>query len=135
MRKSIIILIVVLFFFGCVSTPIRIPGKQCAKLPKEDLEVLGYAEGSSTGIMLFQFIPIGQNDRYVKAYNEAVDSLGGDCLLDAQISERWFWAYVLNGYIAHVSGNVVKQKIKNVPSENVSPEKVPSENLPSEKGK
>ncbi len=120
MQKSVIILIAVTLILGCSSVPLRIPGNQCM-LPKENYEVIGQGEGSATGIMLFNFIPIGQNDRFVNAYNGAVNSMGGDCLIDAQISESWFWAYVLNGYSTTIKGTVVKLK-KKVPSEKVTSE-------------
>ena len=83
------------------------------KSPTTDIskyEILGEGSGSSTGVMLFQFIPIRQNQRFERAYNEAINSLGGDKLLNPVISERWFWAYVLNGYITTVTGTVVKEK-------------------------
>lgn len=71
--------------------------------------ILGEAEGYSTGIMLFQFIPIKQNDRFNEAYQDALNQLGGTCLTDPVIQEKWFWAYVLNGYGFSVKGTVVKE--------------------------
>lgn len=58
--------------------------------------------------MLFNIIPINQNDRFQKAYEEALQSKQGDRLLNPVIEEHWFWAYVLNGYIFKVKGTVVK---------------------------
>jgi hypothetical protein len=60
--------------------------------------------------MLFQFIPITQNDRFVEAYREALVQSGGTRLVDVTIEERRFWAYVLNGYIFHVKGTGVVEK-------------------------
>jgi len=90
---------------GCVSEPLKIDMR-----PKSNYEELGEGEGRATGIMLFNFIPIMQNDRFVNAYDAAVKSRGGDALLNPEISERWFWAYVLNGYINTVRGTVIKYK-------------------------
>jgi hypothetical protein len=73
-------------------------------------EVLGEGEGSSTGIMLFQFIPIGQNDRFERAYYYAVESKGGDALMNVVVTEDWFWAWLLNGYKTTVRGTVIKYK-------------------------
>ena len=60
--------------------------------------------------MLFQFIPIQQNDRFVRAQNAAIASRGGDALINVEVQEDWFWAWILNGYQTTVSGDVVKLK-------------------------
>jgi hypothetical protein len=92
---------------GCTSAPLRVPTLQ-NQSPARDYEVLGEGEGEATGIMLFQVIPIGQNDRFEKAYDRAVKSKGGDRLIDPVITEKWFWAYILNGYTTTIRGTVVK---------------------------
>jgi hypothetical protein len=91
---------------GCVSDPL-----QFRKCDMTHATVLGVAEGTSTGIMLFNIIPINQNHRFSTAYQDAVSSLGGTCLTDVTIQEKWFWAYVLNGYNFTVKGTVVKEGI------------------------
>ena len=48
--------------------------------------------------MLFQFIPIGQNNRFSRAQNAAIERNGGDAMINTQVQESWFWAWVLNGY-------------------------------------
>ena len=100
--------IVGLLAAGCVSQPLKFPTTE--ELSKQKYDVLGEAEGEATGLMLFQFIPIGQNERYVKAYDKAVQSKGGDALINASVQENWFWAWVLNGYQTHVRGTVIKYK-------------------------
>ena len=105
MRTFLFSLTVMLLLSACSSVPLHIPS-----LENREYEVLGQAEGSATGIMLFQFIPIGQNDRFQNAYRTAVESRGGDALLDTVIEERWFWAYLLNGYITTVRGTVIRYK-------------------------
>lgn len=76
----------------------------------EQYTVLGHSEGKATGVMLFQFIPIQQNDRFVRAQNAAIKAKGGDALINAQVREDWFWGWVLNGYTTTVSGDVIKLK-------------------------
>lgn len=93
---------------GCVSQPLKFPTVE--QLNKGSYDVLGEGEGEATGLMLFQFIPIGQNQRYVRAYEAAVKSKGGDALIDPTVEENWFWAYILNGYQTHVKGTVIKYK-------------------------
>lgn len=89
---------------GCSSVPLVIS----TPTPEQKYEVLGEGYGQATGIMLFNIIPIRQNQRFVRAYNAAVQSKGGDRLINLTIKEQWFWAYIMNGYITSVSGTVVK---------------------------
>jgi hypothetical protein len=90
---------------GCVSQPLKFPS--AADLSK-GYTVVGEAEGQATGLMLFGVIPIGQNERFVKAYDAAVKSKGADALIDVTIQENWFWAYVLDGYSTKVTGTAIK---------------------------
>ncbi len=96
----------ILMITACHSVPLQIPTVP----PAPDEEVLGPTSGNSTGIMLFGFIPINQNDRFQAAYNEALHSKGATRLVNPVITEKWFWAYVLNGYSFTVSGTAVKKK-------------------------
>ena len=90
---------------GCASQPLKIP-----TVTKANYDTLGEGQGEATGIMLFNVIPIGQNERFVRAYQAAVKSKNGDALVDPQISENWFWGYILNGYSTKISGTVIKYK-------------------------
>lgn len=91
---------------GCVSQPLTFP--TTAEVSKGNYNVLGPGEGEATGLMLFDVIPIGQNERFVKAYDAAVKSKDGDALIDPTIQEHWFWGYILDGYSTKVSGTVIK---------------------------
>lgn len=91
---------------ACQSTQVRIPTAPVG--PNE--KALGPTEGSSTGMLLFGCIPIKQNERFQDAYNQAVQKAGGTRLTDVTISERWWWGYVLNGYVFKVQGTAVANK-------------------------
>ena len=91
---------------ACQSTPMKLPSASIGPNEKS----LGQTEGSSTGIMLLGFIPIIQNTRFENAYAEAVQKGGGTRLTDITVSEKWFWALVLNGYIFTVQGTAVGNK-------------------------
>ena len=104
MRRLIPMAIIGALLAGCTSAPLKFP-----KCDMTNAKVLGESEGESVGIMLFNIIPINQNDRFKNAYEEAVTKLGGTCLTDPVIEETWFWAYVLNGYVFKVKGTVVKE--------------------------
>jgi len=106
-RVLILLAALMIFTIGCASTPLRMPTPNTL-VPNKDYEVLGEGEGEATGIMLFQVIPIGQNDRFELAYERAVKSKGGNRLIDPVVSENWFWAVILNGYTTKVRGTVVK---------------------------
>ena len=104
MKKLLLFAAVATLMAGCTSDALVF-----RKCDMSNAKVLGAAEGESTGIMLFQLIPIGQNDRFRNAYNDALSKLGGTCLTDPVIEEKWFWAYVLNGYSFKVKGTVIRE--------------------------
>ena len=108
MKKVSLLLgaVLLLVTAACHSTQVRIPTAPVG--PNE--KTLGSTEGSSVGMLLFGFIPINQNERFSNAYNQAVQKAGGTRLTDVTISERWWWGYVLNGYIFKVQGTAVANK-------------------------
>lgn len=91
---------------ACQSTNLRFPSAPIGPNEKS----LGPTEATSTGIMLFGFIPINQNTRFENAMAEAAQKAGGTRLTDVTISERWFWALVLDGFIFKVQGTAVGNK-------------------------
>ncbi len=91
---------------ACHSTQVKIPTAPVGANEKS----LGPTEGQSVGMLLFGAIPINQNERFEKAYNQAVQKAGGSRLTDVTISERWWWGYVLNGYVFKVQGTAVTNK-------------------------
>ncbi|MCP1446625.1 hypothetical protein J3D54_005757 [Pseudomonas sp. GGS8] len=55
-------------------------------------------------------IPIQQNNRFIRAQDAAIKAKGGDAMINTQVQENWFWAWVLTGYTTKISGDVVKLK-------------------------
>lgn len=107
--RSISLLIgslVLLTTVACQSTNLHF---QAAPIGPNE-KSLGPTEATSTGIMLFGFIPINQNTRFENAMAEAAQKAGGTRLTDVTISERWFWAFVLDGFIFKVQGTAVGNK-------------------------
>ncbi|MDE1169052.1 MAG: hypothetical protein PW845_27625 [Pseudomonas sp.] len=90
---------------ACTGTPMK-----TQQLDSQQYTVIGHSEASATGIMLFGIIPIQQNTRFVRAQQAAIKAKGGDALVNTQVQEKWFWAWVLSGYTTTVSGDVVKLK-------------------------
>ncbi|MFT7669223.1 MAG: hypothetical protein ACI8X5_001923 [Planctomycetota bacterium] len=94
-----------LLLASCNSTVLSIPTG--AMGPEE--QILGPVEAKVTGIMLFQIIPIGQNERFAGAYSEALaQQPGATRLVDVEIEETWWWGYIMNGYGFTVRGTAVK---------------------------
>ncbi len=91
---------------ACQSTPLHFPGDPIGPNEKS----LGPTEATSVGIMLFQVIPINQNTRFEDAMREAAAKAGGTRLTDVTISERWFWAWLLDGFVFKVEGTAVGSK-------------------------
>ncbi len=109
MRRSIATALVAataLCLTACTGVPVKMSDG-----PRADEIVVGDVSGSSTGVMLFQFIPIGQNPRFQVAHDRAMaQAPGATRLANAEISENWFWAYILNGYKTTVKGTAVRAK-------------------------
>ena len=91
---------------ACQSTRVQIPTAPIGPNEKS----LGPTWGDDVGMLLFGFIPIRQNDRFLSAYNEAVQKAGATRLTDVTISERWWWGYVILGYVFKVEGTAVTNK-------------------------
>ena len=104
MKKILILLIILVLTYACASRPMQLT----SNAQKGTYEILGEGAGSATGIMLFNFIPFGQNKRFEEAYKKAIESKGGDALINTVVTERWYWAYIFNGYITTVKGTVIK---------------------------
>ena len=90
---------------GCTGTAMK-----THQYDSNQYTVVGHSEASATGLMLLGLIPIGQNDRFVRAQTSAIQAKGGDALINTQVQEKWFWAWVLNGYTTKISGDVIKLK-------------------------
>ncbi len=92
---------------GCVGHYYKMP------TPPVDLtkyEVVAEGEETATGIMLFQLIPIQQNSKVARATQALMEAYGGDAVTNVQVRERWFWAWVLNGYKTDVRATVLRRK-------------------------
>ncbi|MDB6143913.1 MAG: lipoprotein [Pseudomonas sp.] len=100
-------LLLVMAISGCTGTPMK-----TEHLDSSQYTVIGHSEAKATGLMLFGLIPIQQNNRFVRAQSSAIQAKGGDAMINTQVQENWFWAWILSGYTTTVSGDVVK--LKNV---------------------
>ncbi|MBT2339544.1 MULTISPECIES: hypothetical protein [Pseudomonas] len=92
---------------GCTGAPMK-----TQHYDSSQYTVVGHSEASATGLLLLGVIPIRQNSRFVRAQTAAIRAKGGDAMINTQVQENWFWAWVLTGYTTSVSGDVIK--LKNV---------------------
>lgn len=90
---------------GCTGTAMK-----TQQYDSSQYTIVGHSEASATGLMLFGLIPIRQNSRFVRAQDAAIKAKGGDAMINTQVQENWFWAWVLTGYTTTISGDVVKLK-------------------------
>ncbi|MFP0195579.1 MULTISPECIES: hypothetical protein [Pseudomonas] len=90
---------------GCTGTPMN-----TRQYDSSQYTVIGHSEATATGLLLFGVIPIRQNSRFVRAQDAAIKAKGGDAMINTQVQENWFWAWVLTGYTTKISGDVVKLK-------------------------
>lgn len=104
-NKLLASMLLALAVTGCTGTPMK-----TSNLDSTQYTVVGHSAQSATGIMLLGVIPIGQNDRFVRAQTAAIKAKGGDAMINTQVQEKWFWAWILSGYTTTVSGDVVKLK-------------------------
>ncbi|BBT19012.1 hypothetical protein FBY21_4676 [Pseudomonas sp. SLBN-26] len=88
---------------GCTGTPMK-----TQNLDSSQYTVIGHSQASATGLLVVGFIPVQQNNRFVRAQQAAIKAKGGDAMINTQVQEDWFWAWVLTGYTTTVSGDVVK---------------------------
>jgi hypothetical protein len=102
---TLVILSLLALSVGCSSVP-----KRMGALQGKEYEVLGRGKAEGGGVMLLNVIPIGHNTKIERTYDLAVSQLGGDDLINPTITERWFWACVLNGYRVKIEGDVIKYK-------------------------
>ncbi|RON72449.1 hypothetical protein [Pseudomonas fluorescens] len=90
---------------GCTGTAMK-----TQQYDSSQYTVIGHSEASATGLLLFGVIPIKQNSRFVRAQTAAIQAKGGDAMINTQVQENWFWAWVLTGYTTTISGDVIKLK-------------------------
>jgi hypothetical protein len=105
---TIVIMISFLLLVGCSSQVLNIKEPQKNRPYKE----LGVVTGSTSGMMIFGFIPVRQNDRmtraYEAAYQQAVEKYNADGLVDVKISERWYNFVVFLRFRLTVEGQAIK---------------------------
>lgn len=105
--KYACMIVLVALASGCTGVPYKMANVQP---DPATYEVLGRASAKGRGFMVLNVIPVNQNNKIERAVEAAIQSKGGDELIDVSVRESWFWAYVLNSYAVEVEGTVIKRK-------------------------
>ena len=104
MRTVALVLGLIVAASGCAGMPLKLNNPI---MPNETK--VAEVDAHATGIMIFNILPVGQNERFVEAYRKALAKApGATRIADVEISEDWFWAYLLNGYITTIRGIAVR---------------------------
>jgi len=109
MRKTYLIFVVLLplYLAACSGQFYKFANVEVEPTKYENL---GTGSVTATGLHLFGLFPIQLNNKIERAIERIIQNKGGDELINISVQERWFWAYVLNGYKVQVSGTVLKKK-------------------------
>ncbi len=105
--KGMLLVFLSVLLVGCASTPIKVstPPPDYAAACQE----LGMGEGWSGGVLLFELIPIGLNERIDSAYRQALSSFpGGTHLINPVVQDNWYYIYVGIYHVTTVSGKVIR---------------------------
>ena len=107
MKRTFLVLIPLIgLIIGCASAPMKVltPPINYATACEE----LEEGEGSGAGFLFLHLIPMGSNERLVKAYEQAVNSKGGTHLLNPEVKDYWYYVYIGQIKITKVKGKVIK---------------------------
>ncbi len=110
MKIKFVLLLCLLSLSACTGRLYSVPQPD---FDPQKYEVVGEARETATGLNLFNFIPINLNNKIQRAVEEAIRSRSGDVITNLRVRERWFWAYVLNGYKIDIEGTVLREKKTN----------------------
>ena len=102
-----VVLALCLCLAACKGAPLKMIGTEI----RPDETRIRPVEASATGFMLFQFIRLGQNSRFERAYADALlQAPGATRIADIVIQEYWYWAYIMNIYNFRLRGTAVRSE-------------------------
>lgn len=107
--RMLLLATLVMLMAACSSGNVMI-----TKPPVENYQRLGKTEGNACGTMGFistayNFIPILLNDRFERAYADALEKKpGATALVDVTLEEVWFWWVIGTTRCVTVAGEAIK---------------------------
>ena len=87
---------------GCSSNAVRVGPR-----PPDPYQVIGPAQGSACGVLLFDVIPLDTNSCVERAYGEAVASSRATTLIDTQVRDRWYFIGIGQLLCTDVQGTAI----------------------------
>lgn len=108
MERILFICLISVFMISCASIPQKLSS---VPIPANYQE-MGESSCAKCGFLLFDVIPIAFKGIPQKAYNCAVTAKNGDEIINATITNRWFYGFIGTGYCTQISGTVIKLKDK-----------------------
>ena len=107
MKRTLLVLTALIgLIIGCASAPMKVSTPPINYATR--CEELEEGEGSAGGFLFLHLIPMGSNERLVQAYEKAVNSKGGTHLVNPEIKDYWYYAYIGQIKITTVKGKVIK---------------------------
>jgi len=104
-----LLLAALLFLCSCVSDPFSVPWDPIGP----DEEQCGTVNGSAGGVLIFSLIPAGINNRFQKAYDNALKKTeGGTRVVNIRAWESWYFVGIGDLHIFHVEGTAVRKKTR-----------------------
>jgi hypothetical protein len=95
---------------GCTSAPVNV-----FPLPPAHYKILGRVTGIGCGTLalagvVINFIPINDNSRLARAYQQAVGTLpGATSLINVDVREDWFWWVIATTRCTLVTGDAIRE--------------------------
>ena len=104
MKKILSLILLSIYLVGCGTQVMPLPTPEMS----ENNKIVGHCSNARGGFLLLGFIPIYNNGRLERAYNECMNSIDATSLTNITVVDRWFWTPVGNGFITIVEGDGVR---------------------------
>ncbi len=101
--QSVLLVLVPCLLLGCAGQYVKV-----APAMKEPRTEVGPTMGSACGFLLFDFIPLGVNDRTERAYDSALSRVQATALINTFVIDRWYYAVVGVVHCTDVHGIAVR---------------------------
>ncbi|WP_241555988.1 hypothetical protein [Leptospira yasudae] len=98
------------FFVSCFAEPLLIPENKIVK-PTSVNSITYPVYAKECGFVLLLVIPIGINDRFVRAYAKISAQAKDGFLSEITLQESWFYGLIGTGYCTTMTGMVTKEVV------------------------
>ena len=106
MKKLLLLILICVFATSCTSMSQRLSAPPSTGKYQE----LGEADCTACSVILFGIIPIKHSSMPARAYNCAIQSKGGDDLINPVVQESWYYIVVGGLRCTNIKGTVIKNR-------------------------